>query len=156
MTITADLRTSKITCAFDVDAPRDGRPTTRINWLVRQLKDSTDRTRVEAHFARGQTDAAELLRDLRTARAKLVVKPAREIKSFTVALDSPAGAKRSSGRGGFIDSVVDAVDAAYEEIGQGLRAWSAAPPRLRSETEVVVEEDVADCLPSAALSSQDD
>lgn len=156
MTIAADLRTSKITCSFDVEAPRDGRQTTRVNWLVRQLKDSTDRIRVEAHFARGRTEAAELLRDLRVDAAKLVVDPAKEIKSFTVALDATAGTKRSSGRGGFIDSVLGAVDSAYEEIGQRLKAWSAAPPRLRSETEVVVEEDIAANLPSAALSSQDE
>jgi len=34
--ITADLRAGKIVCHVDVDAPRDGRPTTRVNWLVRQ------------------------------------------------------------------------------------------------------------------------
>ena len=37
--IHADLRSSKITCSFDLDAPREGRATTRINWLVRQLRD---------------------------------------------------------------------------------------------------------------------
>ena len=42
LTITADLRASTITCHVDVDAPREGRPTTRVKWLVRQLKNAPD------------------------------------------------------------------------------------------------------------------
>ena len=38
--ITADLRASTVTCHVDIDAPREGRPTTRVNWLVRQLKNT--------------------------------------------------------------------------------------------------------------------
>lgn len=156
MTLVADLRAAKITCSFEVDAPREGRATTRVNWLLRQLRDSPDGLRVEARAAYSRTDAAELLRDLRTDPAKLILDPAKEIRSFTVSHVATAGAKRSAGRGGFIDSVLGAVDTAYEEIGQRLKAWSAAPPRLRSDAEVEVEADLASSLPSAALSSQDD
>ena len=156
LAVVADLRSSRITCSFDVDAPREGRATTRINWLVRQLKDSPGTLRVEARFARGRADAAELLRDVRESPSKLVVDPSKEIKSFTIASTTISGSKRSSGRGGFIDSVLDAVDSSYEEIGQRLKAWAAAPPRLRSEAEVEIEEDVPANLPSAALSSQDE
>ena len=38
--VTGDLRAGQITCHVDVDAPRTGKPTTRVNWLVRQLNDS--------------------------------------------------------------------------------------------------------------------
>jgi len=154
--ITVDLRAARITCSFDVDAPKEGRATTRINWLVRQLKDSPGTIRVEAHFARGRADAAELLRDIRENPGKLILDPSKEVKSFTVAMTSAAGTKRSAGRGSFIDSVLDAVDSSYEEIGQRLKAWAATPPRLRSETEVEVEEDLPASLPSAAFSSQDE
>lgn len=156
LALSVDLRAGRITCSFDVDAPREGRATTRINWLVRQLKDAPGTLRVEAHFARGRADAAELLRDVRESPVKLVVDPAKEIKSFTIALTTPAGSKRSAGRGGFIDSLLDAVDSSYEEIGQRLKAWAATPPRLRSEAEIEVETDVPSNLPSAALSSQDE
>ena len=156
LAIVVDLRSSKITCSFDIDAPREGRSTTRINWLVRQLKDSPGTLRVEAHFARGRADAAELLRDVRENPVKLATEPTKEIKSFTIAHVSNAGSKRSTGRGGFIDSVLDAVDTSYEEIGQRLKAWAATPPRLRSDAEVEVEVDVPANLPSAALSSQDE
>lgn len=36
--ITADLRAGLVHCSVTVPAPREGRPTTRVNWLVRQLK----------------------------------------------------------------------------------------------------------------------
>lgn len=151
-----DLRAGKITCSFEVDAPREGRGTTRIKWLTRQLRESSDTLRVEARFAWGRSDAAELLRDIRENPEKLVLDPAKEIKSFTVAHVSPAGSKRSTGRGGFIDSVLGAVDVGYEEIGQRLKPWAAAPHRLRSDSEVEVEDVVPSSLPSAALSSQDE
>src|SRR5438552_2494185 len=43
-------------------APREGRPTTRVNWLVRQLKNAPDTVRLEsfAAYARGSGNA-ELL-----------------------------------------------------------------------------------------------
>lgn len=154
--VTADLRASKVTCSFDIDAPREGRALTRVNWLLRQLKSAPDSTRVEAFAARSRVATAELLRDLRDAPAKLVSDPTKELKSFTVARSFPMGAKRGSGRGGFIDSVLNAVETTYEEIGQVLKPWSAAPPRLRAQDEVEVDTSVAPALVSTALSSVDE
>ena len=57
MTISADLRSSKITTSFDVAAPKEGRPATRVNWLIRQLSDSPATVRVEAFFQRGRSGA---------------------------------------------------------------------------------------------------
>lgn len=54
LVVTADLRASRVTCHVDVDAPREGRPTTRVNWLVRQLKGAPDSTRVEAFANHGR------------------------------------------------------------------------------------------------------
>ncbi|WP_284254785.1 hypothetical protein [Pseudolysinimonas kribbensis] len=42
LTVTADLRAGQVTCSFDLTAPTDGRATTRVNWMLRQLKDSPD------------------------------------------------------------------------------------------------------------------
>src|SRR5690606_31882182 len=39
MEVVACLRANRITCHFDIAAPQEGRATTRVNWLVRQLKD---------------------------------------------------------------------------------------------------------------------
>ena len=76
LVVTADLRASKVTCHVDVDAPREGRPTTRVNWLVRQLKAAPDSVRVETFNSHGRgSSAAELLGAVRENPAVLVVDP---------------------------------------------------------------------------------
>src|SRR5690606_17778216 len=134
----------------------EGRALTRVNWLLRQLKAAPDSTRVEAFAARSRVATAELLRDLRDNPAKLVGDPTKDLKSFTVARTFPMGSKRGGGRGGFIDSVLNAVETTYEEVGQVLKPWSAAPPRLRAQDEVEVDTSVAEELVSTALSSVDE
>jgi hypothetical protein len=43
--VAADLRSGRISAAIDIDAPREGRPQTRVNWLIRQLKGAPDSER---------------------------------------------------------------------------------------------------------------
>jgi hypothetical protein len=151
--VVADLRAGRLTCSVDLDAPREGRPATRVNWLVRQLKGAPASARVEAFAmnARG-AGAAELLSTIRENPTALVTDPKRELRSFTVALSSPMGIKRGRGKGTFIDSVLDLVDTFYADVVQHLKAWSAAPPRMR-ETIQVPEQSPQ--LISTSLSSQD-
>lgn len=152
--VIADLRANTITCSVDVDAPKSGRSTTRVNWLVRQLKNAPDTLRVEA-FTLNQrgSGAAELLGAVRQDPSVLVLDPGKEMRGFRVALTVPMGAKRGRGRGAFIDSVMGAVDTFYEDTVQNIKAWAAAPPKLRSEVEVTPAEPSS--LTSTALSSQD-
>src|SRR5690606_29191990 len=96
--VTADLRASKVTCSFEIDAPRERRALTRVNWLLRQLKAAPATTRVEALAARSRVATAELLRDLRDSPAKLVGDPSKELRTFTIARTFPMGSKRGSGR----------------------------------------------------------
>lgn len=56
--VIADLRANKVTCHVEVEAPREGRPTTRVNWLLRQLKNAPDSTRVEVFVAHGRGSSA--------------------------------------------------------------------------------------------------
>jgi hypothetical protein len=151
----ANLRSNKISCHFDLDAPREGKPTTRVNWLIRQLKDAPETVSIEAFVARSRTGAAELLRDAREAPAKLVLDPTKDIKSFRISQHHALGSKRNAGRGSFIDSVLTAIDTTYADVGQRLKAWSATPPRLRSTEEVEVDTTVTESLASNAMSSQD-
>jgi hypothetical protein len=153
LVVTADLRAGRIACHVDVDAPREGRPTTRVNWLVRQLRAAPETLRIEASVAHSRgPGTAELLKVVRVEPTKLVADPTKELRSFRVALSSSLGSKRGRGRGSFIDSMLDAVDAFYGEVLQYLKAWSAAPPKLREEPEPPTRP-VA--LSSTALSSQD-
>lgn len=156
LSVTADLRAAKITCQVDVEAPREGRPTTRVNWLVRQLKEAPETVRLEsfAAYSRGPGNA-ELLKVVRESPGILIGDPSKEIRSFRVAANSPAGTKRGAGRGSFIDSVLAAIDGFYEDVIQNLKPWMPAPPKLRSPDAVVEPEPVATSLVSTAISSQD-
>jgi hypothetical protein len=151
--VTADIRANQVTCHVDLDAPREGRPTTRVNWLVRQLRAAPDTTRVEAFILHGRgAGTADLIRNVRDNPAVLVADPAKELRSFRVALTRPLGTKRGRGRGSFIDSIREAVDAFYGEVLQYVKVWTAAPPRLR-DTPEPPPPPVA--LSSTSLSSQD-
>jgi hypothetical protein len=154
--VTADLRASKIVCHVDLDAPREGRITTKVNWLTRQLKNAPETLRLEsfAMHARGPGNA-ELLRTVRENPSVLIGESAKDLRAFRVAQNSPAGTKRGTGRGAFIDSVLDAIDTFYEEVIQNLKPWMPTPPKLRSPEEAIEVEPVPAALSSTAISSQD-
>jgi hypothetical protein len=154
LVLTADVRTGRVTCHVDIAAPREGRPTTRVNWVVRQLQAAPDGIRLEAFIAHGRGEnAAELLGRVRADPALLVGDPKKELRSFRVAASYPMGSGRANGRGGVITSVVTAVETFYEDVMQHVKAWTASPPRMRDLPEV--REPVPGGLISTAMSSQD-
>ncbi|MGL4175555.1 MAG: hypothetical protein ACRCSN_05710 [Dermatophilaceae bacterium] len=157
LVVTADIRAGQLECHVDVDAPREGRPTTRVNWVVRQLKNAPDTSRLECMTAHSRgASSAELLGTVRADPASLVTDPKREIRSFRIALTSALGTKRGRGRGSFIDSVLTGVDTFYGTVLGDLKTWSAAPPRLRPETPAaLVDSTLPSALPSTDISSQD-
>lgn len=65
------------------------------------------------------------------------------------------GSKRGQGRGSFVTSVLDLLHGFYEDVIQGIKPWSAAPPRLRPKTPEPPEPTVPAALASTSLSSQD-
>jgi hypothetical protein len=71
--------------------------------------------------------------------------------SGRLALTAGMGTKRGRGRGSFIDSVLSASDAFYADVLQHLKAWSAAPPKLRhpGPTPADAESEEATTVPSA-------
>lgn len=154
LNVSVDLRANTVTCYVDVDAPREGKPTTRVNWLLRQLGRAPDTVRIESFVMHGRgACAAELLRDVRTDPGRLIADPKKELRSFRVALSSKLGSKRGGDRGSFIKSVLDAVDCFYADVLQELKAWAPAPPRLRDLADEPKVQPAA--LSSTALSSQD-
>lgn len=101
---------------------------------------------------------SDLLGRVRENPELLVLDPSKTIRSFSVALNSPMGLKSGRGQGSFIDGLLTSVDTFYTGVLQGLKAWSAKPPRLREQTdaaELAKEQDVPPGLVSTALSSQD-
>lgn len=159
ITVTADLRARQIICYVDVGAPGEGRSRTRVSWLIKQLRSAPDTVRIEARAVHERgPGATELLQRVREDPTLLIADPSRELRSFRVALASSMGTKRGRGSGSFIDSVLTALDTFYAEVVQHLKAWRAAPPRLRTENDALAVEDgdIDPNLISTALSSQDD
>ena len=130
--ITADLRAGLIHCAVTVPAPREGRSTTRVNWLVRQLKTAPGQLCIEPSVAwqRGR-GPARTLDEARTDPKALVQDPAQELRAFTLSLSCNSGPARGQGHGSFVDSVIAAVDRFYTDVVQHIKAWAPAPPKIQ-------------------------
>lgn len=138
--ISADLRAGRVVVSVEVDAPREGRAATRVNWLVRQLRDAPDGLRLDAFTTGSRSSTSDLLRVVRESQSVLIADPKREFRTFRVAATSPLGIKRGIGRGGFIDSVLAALDGFYATVVQQLQPWSAKAPQLPRTARTAVEE----------------
>lgn len=155
LNVVADLRSSRVAAYVDIDAPKEGRAQTRVNWLLRQLKHAPESLRVEVfvHGGRGAGET-ELLAKVREDPRCVIADGKKDIRTFRVEMSRPMGLKRGRGANSFIDSLVDLVDDFYGEVVQHLKAWAAPPPRMR-ETPAPPPE-TRESLVSTALSSQDE
>ena len=108
LTVTAQLRTGQVEVSAEVPAPTEGRPQTRVTWLLRQLAEAPDGLKIDALGARASDNRCELLKSARVDPKLLL--PEGELRGYRLTMTSPLGSKRGIGRGGFISSVHDAVD----------------------------------------------
>jgi hypothetical protein len=132
--VTADLRASRIRCSMTVDAPDTGRPTTRLNWLLRQLRDSKGHISIEATAIRQRGQGTvRTLAQLRETPALAIDDPARELKAFTVSLSASAGTKRGKARGSFVTSILETVETFYADVVQHIKPWTPPPVKIRDE-----------------------
>lgn len=136
VTINADLRAQQIVASVTVAAPKTGRATTRINWLLRQLKTSAPNVRLDSWGMRARSSKSDLLANVRADQSLLVPSDNREIVSFTISLARPMGLKRSLGKRSFIGSVLDTLDDFYGDVVQHLKEWQPAAPKLPTKSSV--------------------
>ena len=144
--VRANLKSGQLMCSIDVEAPTTGRSVTRVNWLLRQLKEASDGIRIESFAARAREGAAELLGAVREDPTKLVPDAGKEIVRFRVARLSAVGSKRGLGRNSFIDSVTHGIDDFYEGVAQRLKAFVPPSPKYR-------EPNVAEATPKDVAAS---
>jgi len=139
--VEADLRTRRVSTSVEVPAPKEGRPKTRINWLLRQLGDAPDDLRIEVGFANVRTTRSELLRDCRDAPEKLLIgdDPKREPRSFVLAWAWPIGKKRGRSEGSFVAETRRQTTDFYRELVQGLMPPRTKAPKIREEEQTPVE-----------------
>lgn len=137
ITIEADLRARQVTTSVEVDAPGDGRPKTRVNWLLRQLNDAPGDLRVEAAFT-GSRQTTSCLFDACREQPERLLLPGddkRPPRRFTVALTRSMGSKRGRGDDSFVSVTQRQLIDFYRDLVQNLRPWAARAPRLREVDE---------------------
>lgn len=144
--VTADLRARQLTFGAEIDAPREGRSRGRVSWLIRQLRDAPEDTRIEVRIARSQNTLAGSLGAIRTQPEGILPSSDREIRSFQVSFSRNMGQKRDSSKGSFIETVISGTEDFYRLVLQSLRPWKASPPRLKPKE---AESDGASLAPSA-------
>ncbi len=135
LSLTADLRAQMVTTSVSIKAPGEGRPDTRVRWILRQLKDAPDDLRIETKFVGLKRTTAVLLGEVRDDERKVLLPDdhKRDPREFHLSLARPMGIKRSSGPGGFItDTRQQAIDF-YRELFQQLTEWRPKAPKLREE-----------------------
>jgi len=132
--ITADLRASRIRCSMTVEAPNTGRATTRLNWLLRQLRDSKGQVCIEATAVRQRgKGAVRTLAELRETPKLAIDDPARELRAFTISLSANAGTKRGKARGSFVTSILETVENFYADVVQHIKPWTPPPVKVRDD-----------------------
>ena len=132
--IKADIRAGQVICSATVQAPNEGRNLTRVNWLLRQLKNSPSDIRIETNVKRSSTATnIELLGKSIADPGILVPTDGREISTFTIAWTSKMGTKRGDDSGSFIYSVVNAAENFYHEVFERVRPWAAKAPKITGD-----------------------
>lgn len=132
ITVSADLRTTRIRTSIDVIAPQEGPFPRRVSWLTRQLRDASDALLIEAHFDPRPDTTCERLMDIRDHPGSLIPGREWEPSAFTVSKVQPMGTKRSGAKGSFVSSVTLALDSFYAEVVENLRPWTPPAPQLPS------------------------
>ncbi|MCH8853580.1 MAG: AmmeMemoRadiSam system radical SAM enzyme, partial [Planctomycetes bacterium] len=136
--ITVNLESRQVEVSVSVDAPKTGRSTTRVNWLLRQLKSTSEKVRLDSWGLRARTSLSEMLGSARKDPSLLIPPENRDITRFAVTLTRPMGLKRSGTKDSFIDSVLSTLDDFYGDVVQHLKEWQPAAPKLQ---KIEVEED---------------
>lgn len=130
--IEANLRTRRVNVRTTVMAPKEGRPPTRIAWILRQLKDAPADLRIEVSFASSRETTSLLVSEAQQHPERLLspTDPKRDPKSFTLALGRKMGQKRGKGPGSFVGDTKQQTLDFYRDILQNLRAWTPKAPKL--------------------------
>jgi hypothetical protein len=137
--VEGDLRAGRVTCAVVVHAPEQGKPATRVNWLMKQLPHEPGGLLIEAIPAFARSGPCHPVADVKAKPQMLIDDPKKEIKTFVLRLSAPVGSKRGQGRGSFVGSVLDLLDRFYIGTIQGLKPWSPPAPSLKQSLSSIDE-----------------
>jgi hypothetical protein len=157
ISVLANLQAQQVTTSLAIEAPRQGRPPARINWLLRQLAEAPAELRVEAAFAGTRETAALMLSEAREYPQRLLnsTDPKRDPRTFTLALTRKMGLNRGKSQGSFVRETRRQVIDFYGEIVQSMKAWQARAPKLPEPPAVVAEDPQPEPPPFVAVDERE-
>lgn len=130
--LVAMLTSRQISAATQVAAPAEGRPTTRVNWLLRQLGEAPADLRVDIRFEGTRATTSNLLGAIRENVQLALVDGNRVApRLFELTMTRDMGVRRGTDAGSFVTSLSQLTHQFYEQIVQNLQEWSASAPRKR-------------------------
>jgi hypothetical protein len=145
LTISADLRARLVTTSVELAAPKDRkRPKSKVNWVLRQIKDAADDLRIDVRFASTRKTSSELLGNCREAPDRLLLKDnaKRDPRAFILARSLPMGKKAGLDRGSFAAEIRRQATDFYRELVQNLQPPPPRAPKLPAkEKEAAPEEE---------------
>jgi hypothetical protein len=128
----ADLRGRRFRTSIVVAAPKDGRPSTRINCLLRQLATAKDDLLIEVRYPNQKEATSCTLMEAKAKPDRLLFAAdvKRDPMSFRLAVSKDLGMKRGRQTGSFVLESKNQTSDFYRSIVQGLRAWAPIAPKL--------------------------
>jgi hypothetical protein len=131
ISLVANLSNRTVESAVSVGAPSEGTPRSRITWLLRQLKNAPESTRIDISFERRSNTVSNNLGLLREDPT-IGLLDDRKInpRRFTVALPEDMGIKTGNGQGSFVNSVQTNLETFYREVVQDISRWQQPAPKL--------------------------
>ena len=134
-----DLKSRQTSLSVDVLAPTEGRPKSRISWLLRQLPEAWSDLRVEVWYPYVRESTVATLEQACERPESLLCQAdvKRDPRSFTVTLSRPMGQKRGRTEGSFVRETREQTVAFYRDLVQNLKAWQVRPPQIRVEAPAV-------------------
>ena len=136
--IEADLKARLVTTSIDLAAPKDMKmPKTKVNWLLRQLKEAPDDLRIEVRFASSRQTTSELLGDCRDDPDCMLNPddPKRDPRGFTLARTLPMAKKGGLDPGSFAAGLRKQTTEFYRDLVQDLMPPQPKAPKLPSDKE---------------------
>lgn len=131
----ADLGRRQVETSVLVAAPKEGRASARLNWLLRQLRDAPGDIRLSVSFEGAREVTHGSLAEARGDAKHMLsqVDPKRCPRAFTIALVRPMGAKKGTGRGSFVGDTRQQTFDFYRDLVQPLKPWQPRAPRLKDQ-----------------------
>lgn len=150
--ITANLAHRTVCVSIKLKAPQDKvRTSSRVNWLLRMLKDDDERLQIRAHWPGKAAPTMKSLADLREDPELLQADNADLVPHAFDVLMIDANAKRFTGRQTFIEDLEALVPDFYTKVVQHLRNWAPPPPKPRKSDATQIPPPLSDAQKQASV-----